>query len=151
MASGSLAIRYPAPTQQDLRGLTDFLATRGWVIEDVGHPGGSGAIDPESGWKYPASYAGAVMNQFDDITPAGLLCFFRLERGGPEPELVVISAGNYNGCRTHAQGEWCFPSSGRTIRFTDLAVLFDELEPAARELDPRELIECRFFGPCGRS
>ncbi|MCU1648164.1 MAG: hypothetical protein JWN03_8439 [Nocardia sp.] len=151
--SDSIVVRYPTPTQEDLHRLNEYLTARGWVIEDFGHPGSKDGIDPESGWRYSASYAGVAMNQIDDVTPGPLLCFFRLECGaGRDPELAVISAGNYGGCAAHIQAEWQFsPGEGNEVRLADLSTLLDKLEPTARSLNPRELVECRFFGPCGQS
>jgi hypothetical protein len=54
-------------------------------------------------------------------------------------------------CEEHNEVVRCFGLGEHDeLRFADLSVLFDELEAEARDMDPRALIECRFFGPCGR-
>lgn len=131
-----------------LNALHDFLRERGWELgpysheDEDGYPG-----DPESSWCYPDSFGGVEMNEVGDATPCQLSCRFSFEEG--EPAFLVESAGNEKGCERHAattvlieagEGEW-----------GQLATLLDQLEQQARDLDPRELIECLFFGDCGRA
>ncbi|MFC9999664.1 hypothetical protein [Nocardia sp. NPDC127526] len=144
-------IRFPAPTDDHMRALHEFLTARGWAIEDYGYPEQTPEPEPESGWRYQASYQGSAINHIPDITPAALHCWFSLaESGGDDTAFAVASAGNYGGCDDHIQREWRFPlNEGDELRLADLGELLDELEPQARDLDPRVLIECRFFGPCG--
>ncbi|GAA5079957.1 hypothetical protein [Nocardia iowensis] len=61
-----------------------------------------------------------------------------------------MAAGTYEGCADHRRAEWRAPlEPGDELDLDQWASVLDEFEGHARELDPRPLIECRFFGPCG--
>lgn len=145
-------IKYPAPTDEHLHSLHRYLTRRGWVVADHVFPHPGFEFDAESGWRYPASYGGITINDVDDATPTVLKCYFVLDSPDEDHEFVIISVGNYRGCEDHAEVERSFSlgEHDAELRFAELSVLLDELEDKARDTDPRELIECRFFGPCGR-
>ncbi|MGW6728745.1 hypothetical protein ACWF9G_22835 [Nocardia sp. NPDC055029] len=141
----------PSIATVHLHGLHEYLIGRGWVLgavigepEEEGYPG-----DPEQDWYYAASYRGISMNDVDDATPSLLSCGFIFENG---LSIRVGSAGNWKGCPDHNEASYSVhvDESADALDFTQLGVLLDQLEPIAAALDPRELIECRFFGACGR-
>ncbi|MFE3229821.1 hypothetical protein [Nocardia sp. NPDC059228] len=149
----------PSIAEAHLHGLHDYLTGRGWVItmpdyygtDEDGRP-----TDPETRWRYAASYGGVVMNSVEDSTPCSLACGFGFEGG---LSVDVSTAGNWRGCEAHPVAEHSLPveehydeaaDRWNDLDFTELGALLDRLEPAARALDARELIECLFFGPCGR-
>ena len=149
----------PGIAAEHLHGLHDYLIGRGWVItrpdwygtDDDGRP-----TDPETRWCYSASYGGVAMNDVEDWTPCSLVCGFGFEGG---LSVDVSAAGNWHGCEAHPVAEHSLPFEERydevaerynDLDFTELGTLLDRLEPAAAGLDARALIECRFFGPCGR-
>jgi hypothetical protein len=53
------------------------------------------------------------------------------------------------GCAEHTEKEHPIAVEGDQLDLNRVAVLLEDLEPHAFGLNPRELIECRFFGPCG--
>ncbi len=147
-----------------LNGLHDFLTARGWELTEYaldsiedGYP-----TDPEATWRYPHSYGGTQINKIDEVSPYPLSCWFTFANG---LHIVISSAGNIRGCPEHADTEHEFEvdDPGHEVEAVDdqhdleqlgldrIAALLDELEPQARELNPRDLIECRFFGPCGEA
>ncbi|MGX1779225.1 hypothetical protein ACWIGW_44460 [Nocardia brasiliensis] len=147
--------------EAQLHRLHDFLTARGWRVDswhdsdpETGYP-----LDAEAGWTYPASYGGVAMNDVDDVTPKPLSCDFFLDSNEYPDEtaswslgLRVSSAGNWGGCPQHGLDvhESAVPEDCADIGLEQLAALLDRLEPQAGDLDPRALIECRFFGPCGQ-
>ncbi|WP_280427834.1 hypothetical protein [Nocardia brasiliensis] len=139
-----------------LRGLHQFLTARGWVLDPAfSHPDEDGyPTDSDDSWHYPASYGGAVMNDITEVTPHQLTCHFRwAEEDDEETALVVTTTGNEYGCDAHRIAEHALSAEDDDASaqdFTELGELLDDLEPQARAADPRVLIECRFFGPCGQ-
>ena len=134
-----------------LYALHEYLLGRGWVLGTMhGEPDENGyPNDPDQDWYYAASYRGIAMNQVDDFTPSRLACAFSFEGG---LSIRVGTAGNWQGCPDHDEARHTISvdESADELDFTQLGGLLDELEPIAAALDPRELIECRFFGACGR-
>ncbi len=142
-------IRYPAPTVEHLHALHELLTRRGWVADESGHIEPGDPADPEAGWRYPASFGGAVMNYFPDVTPLPLNCRFRMGWESRPVEFVIESAGSPAGCEVHNPAERSFPlGEGDELRLADIVAILTELEPQAASLDPRALLECRFFGTC---
>lgn len=128
--------------------LHDLLMERGWEIDEHylvedGYP-----RDHEVYWTYPASYGGAEINQVGDATPCPLTCRV-VPDGEGWLEINVELAGNEQGCPEHWHAYHVVPISEDELE--RLATLLDQVEPQARSLDPRMLIECRFFGPCGHN
>ncbi|MFE3280052.1 hypothetical protein [Nocardia sp. NPDC059239] len=145
------------PWEITVRDLHVFLLGRGWVTEDVadldedGWPL-SGLVNSPGWWCYPPSYGGAVMNRVDEVTPEQLSCHISTDDDGTNAQVLVTSAGNLSGCELHIVCGYSFDLDDRDytgLDLADLAESLDVLEPQARAIDPRELIECRFFGPCG--
>lgn len=140
------------------RVLHEYLTGRGWKPEEWAERDEDGyPTDPEDGWTYPASFGGAVMNQVPDITPSALRCWYERRfdetTGHGETALVVRAVGNFRGCDAHDTTEYRIPydeTSGATDFAGLLGDVLADLEPPAQVTDPRALIECRFFGPCGR-
>lgn len=133
-----------------LNSLHDFLTARGWRLDEqvhcdeIGYP-----IDPEAIWRYPGSFGGIAMHEISGITPDGLSCRFDFEDG---LGIFVLPAGNDHGCSDHDQEEHVVAVEGSNgLVFDRLGGLLDDLEAHARALDARELVECRFFGPCGEN
>jgi hypothetical protein len=122
--------------------LHEFVTARGWVPDDE-----SG---PDAGWHYPASFGGTTTNQVADATPARLTCYFSYDDAG-DAVFAIVPAGNLHGsgCAVHDTAERHLPlTAGGTADLAGLAPLLDDLEPRARDLDPRALVECLYFGPC---
>ncbi|MGY1980149.1 hypothetical protein [Nocardia gipuzkoensis] len=133
-------------TDDHVRDLHTLLTARGWSIQDYTDPDENGWPENiEAGWCYPGSYGGEPMNLIDEVTPEGLTCQFNLE----DQTIEVDTPGNYGGCDNHMAGRYRIPID--EFDLSALRVLLDDLEPKARALDPRVLIECRFFGPCGQA
>ncbi|MEV6876157.1 hypothetical protein [Amycolatopsis sp. NPDC051128] len=133
-------------------GVHEFLTGRGWQVDGGSDPGDLAfAEDPHSGWHYPASYGGRHVNTVSDTTPVPLQSYFTYDRDGDEV-FGVVPAGNLrgSGCAEHDTREqfFAFTADG-AVDLDRLAPLLDVLEPRARALDPRALIECLYFGPCG--
>ncbi|MGV9639286.1 hypothetical protein ACWDO0_34430 [Nocardia rhamnosiphila] len=148
----------PGPTDEHVDRVHALLTARGWSIENFGiqlppSPDRPDRPDPQNGWTYRPSYGGAVINHFDEVTPRRLDCCFRLaDWKEPEDtsELQITAAGNWNGCAEHATVEHLFPfGDGDSIDLNEIEELLDELEAQAKTCNPRALIECLFFGPCG--
>jgi hypothetical protein len=147
------------PWEITVRDLHVFLLGRGWVTEDIadldedGWPL-SGLVNAPAWWCYPASYGGAVMNRVDtEVTPEQLGCHIDTADDDSDAGVVLTSAGNVGGCDPHIVGEYRFDLDNHDytgLDLEELGAVLDDLEPHARDLDPRDLIECRFFGPCGR-
>ena len=85
-------------------------------------------------------------NKVGDATPSELSCQFSFGEG--EPAFELDSAGNHGGCERHRITTVLIEASDD--EWDRLATLLDQLEQQARDYDPRELIECLFFGDCGR-
>ncbi|EOD67346.1 hypothetical protein [Amycolatopsis vancoresmycina] len=131
----------------------EFLTARGWHLDGESDPAEVRfADDVHAGWHYPATYGGQRINEVADTTPVPLQgCFTFGDEG--EEVFSVTPAGNLrgSGCAEHDTQERCFPLTAEgAVDLTEIAPLLDTLEPRARALDPRELIECRYFGPCER-
>jgi hypothetical protein len=133
------------------RGVHEFLTGRGWRVDGGNDPGDVAfAEDPQAGWHYPASYGGRHVNEVSDTTPVKLQSYFTYDGDGEEV-FGVLPAGNPrgSGCPEHDTDEQflVFTADG-AVDLARLAPLLDVLEPRARALDPRALIECLYFGPC---
>lgn len=142
----------PGPTDDHIRQVHRFLTGRGWVADDYGSPA-AGPVDadpdPEIGWVYPAAYNGEPINRIEDVSPTPPSVWFSLDSDSGAA-LVVVTAGNYAGCPEHDRRERRYSlGTGHRVNLDELAADLDEAEAAAREFDPRVLIECRFFGDCG--
>ncbi|MEU4248757.1 hypothetical protein AB0F15_15250 [Amycolatopsis sp. NPDC026612] len=131
----------------------EFLTGRGWHLDGASDPGEAWfAGDPRAGWHYPASYGGQRINDVAGTTPVRLQSHFTFDDQGEEV-FTVVPAGNLrgNGCSEHDTSERFFPLTATgVVDLDEIATLLDTLEPRARSLDPRALIECRYFGPCKR-
>jgi hypothetical protein len=139
----------PAIEGAHLNSLHDFLAARGWRLDEQVHRDEDGyPIDPEAVWRYPGSFGGIAMHEIPGITPDSLSCRFDFEDG---LSIFVLPAGNDNGCSGHDQAERFIAVEGDDLDLDRLGGLLDDLEAHARTLDAHELIECRFFGPCGEN
>ena len=129
-----------------LDALHDALIARGWRIghdsdlDENGRP-----CDPEGSWRYPASFGGVAINKVGDASPYPLTCSFTYSSG--HGEIEVVPAGNEEGCEDHRPEPVVIEAGEHELE--ELAEILDDLEVRARDLDPRVLIECRFFGPCG--
>ncbi|MEV0773556.1 hypothetical protein [Nocardia salmonicida] len=142
----------PSVESSHVHALHDYLVGRGWVLGTVlfeldenGYPD-----DPQQDWYYAASFRGISMNSVDDATPSRLSCGFDSDDAGLS--IRVGAAGNWKGCPDHDETSHSVDVDEKAdaLDFPQLGVLLDRLEPVAAALDPRELIECRFFGPCGQ-
>ena len=135
------------------RRVHEFLTARGWHLEGGSDPGETWfADDVRAGWHYPASYGGRHINDVAGTTPVRLRGYFTFADDGDEV-FAVVPAGNLrgSGCAEHDTHERFFPlTASGAVDFDEVAPLLDALEPRARSLDPRVLIECRYFGPCRR-
>jgi len=81
-----------------------------------------------------------------------LQSYFTFGNEGDEV-FAILPAGNLrgSGCPDHDTQERFFPlTAAGGVDLAEIATLLDTLEPRARSLDPRALIECRYFGPCER-
>lgn len=142
-----VVLRGPGVEVELLESLHRFLSQRGWQLGKYWNIGEDGyPFDPESGWDYPGSYGGIAMNDVGDVTPYPLSCRFGFSDG---LSVDVSTAGNYGGCSEHASAEHVVEVDGHCLPTDRLASLLDPLEAQASRLDPRVLLECRFFGPCG--
>ncbi|OXM61257.1 hypothetical protein [Amycolatopsis vastitatis] len=135
------------------RRVHEFLTARGWQLEGDSDPGEAWfADDPHAGWLYPATFGGQHINEVADATPVLLQSYFTFDDDGDEV-FTVVAAGNLHGsgCAEHDTGERFFSlTAGGDVDLDPIAPLLDTLEPRARSLDPRALIECLYFGPCER-
>jgi hypothetical protein len=133
------------------RRVHEFFTGRGWDLEGSSDPGSVTFLDDtRAGWVYPGCYGGVAMNAVEGMTPVGLQGYFTFDNDG-EVVLCVVAAGNLrgSGCAEHDTGERFFPAAADGgFDLDEVGALLDTLEPRARALDPRALIECRFFGPC---
>lgn len=129
----------------------EFLTARGWTLDGTGDPGVAWfANDPRAAWRYPASYGGITVNEVGETTPVRLQAYFTFGEDGEEV-FTVVPAGNLHGsgCAEHDTTERFFPfTAGGAVDLEGIAPLLETWEPRARSLDPRALIECRYFGPC---
>ncbi|SEC48280.1 hypothetical protein SAMN04489727_3916 [Amycolatopsis tolypomycina] len=142
------------PTDQALERqlrVHEFLTARGWTLDGAREPGETWfANDPRAGWRYPASYGGTKINDVGDTTPVRLQAYFTFGEDGKEV-FTVVPAGNLqgSGCAEHDTTERFFPfTADGTVDLAGIAPLLESWEPRAQALDPRALIECRYFGPC---
>ncbi|WP_018685390.1 hypothetical protein [Actinokineospora enzanensis] len=138
----------PSVSVEQLTAVHDLLTTRGWTLDELicrenGYP-----VDPEARWCYPDSFGGVTMHVVSDVTPYHLTCRLDLDDEGG---VVIGSAGNYLGCDEHTEREHRVPGQDDKLDLEGVAAVLDRLEPHARALNPRDLIECRFFGPCGEN
>ncbi|WIX98707.1 hypothetical protein QRX60_32175 [Amycolatopsis mongoliensis] len=139
-----------SPTDPPLA-LHGLLTGRGWHLDgerDPGDPAFPG--DPRCGWHYPATFGGQPITEIDFVTPARLQCYFTFDREGDEV-LGILPAGNKrrNGCPEHDTDERFFRyAADGSLDLGRIAAELDAFEPRARELDPRAVVECLFFGPC---
>lgn len=139
----------PAIEPAYLNSLHDFLTARWWRLdEEVHRDDGGYPIDPEAVWRYPGSFGDIAMYEIPGITPDRLSCRFDFDDG---LSIFVLPAGNENGCSGHHQTEHFIVVEGDGLDLDRVGELLDDLETHARTLDVRELIECRFFGPCGEN
>ena len=140
----------PSISIDHLDELHGFLTARGWELDERSHCDADGQPDdPETLWCYPDTFGGIAMHRIDDVTPYQLTCRFSFEGDGLG--IVIGAAGNYKGCVKHAEKEHPIAVEGNQLDLHHVAALLDVLELHARQLDPRELIECRFFGRCGEN
>ncbi|WP_280393643.1 hypothetical protein [Nocardia brasiliensis] len=145
----------PAPGAGHIELLHELLTARGWVVDDLGKPGRTHGVEQFDAewdeWCYPPSFGGIRMNEVDDVTPTRLRCYFSLSSEGPSyARLILMGAGNYEGCADHRCAEWSARlDEGDELNLDQWASVLDEFESQARAIDPRVLIECRFFGTCG--
>lgn len=132
-------------------GVHEFLTARGWLLDGDSDPARVWfADDVLAGWHYPETYGGRRINEVADTTPVRLQSYFTFDNEGDEV-FAVVPAGNLrgSGCPEHDTRERFFPlTAGGVVDLERIAALLDTLEPRARALDPRALIECRYFGPC---
>ena len=132
----------------------DFLMARGWQLDGNNGPADAKFLDdPTAGWSYQASFGGERTNDVSDTAPVVLQCYFTF---GNEGEVVfgIQPAGNLrgSGCEYHDATERLYPlTEAQTVDLRGLAAELDELEPRARAHDVRALVDCRYFGPCGRT
>jgi hypothetical protein len=135
------------------RRVHEFLTGRGWHLDGDSDPGRVWFTDDvHAGWHYPATYGGQRINDVADTTPVRLQSYFTFDNEGDEV-FTIVPAGNLqgSGCTEHDTRERFFPfTAGGAVNLDEIAALLDTLEPRARSLDPRALIECRYFGPCGQ-
>jgi hypothetical protein len=135
------------------RRVHEFLTARGWHLDGKSDPGEAWfADDVHAGWHYPGTFGGRRINDVADTTPVRLQSYFTFDNEGDEV-FAVVPAGNLrgSGCAEHDTGERFFPlTAAGTVDLDPIAPLLDALEPRARSLDPRALIECLYFGPCER-
>ncbi|PKW13669.1 hypothetical protein [Saccharopolyspora spinosa] len=143
-------------TDRDLVGeLHRYLVgQRGWIvsplldneIDDDGVPDTAEPI-----WDYPQSYRAVEIHEIAEAGPQILDAVTDIDEStwdwAPKP-IKFNTAGNVRGCEKHDIIQRFFPMSALDDP-TEMSAFLDEAEAHARELDPRELIECRFFGPCG--
>ena len=131
----------------------EFLTARGWHLDGDSDPAEVWfADDVHAGWHYPATYGGQRINEVEDTTPVQLQSYFTFGNEGEEV-FSVTPAGNLrgSGCAEHDTQELFFAlTAAGEVDLAEVAGLLDTLEPRARSLDPRALIECRYFGPCER-
>ena len=132
-----------------LNGPHGFLLRRGWRLDEntAGDEDGC-PMDAEAVWRFPESLGGVTIHAIADVSPAGLSCRFDVDEEGLS--VLVISAGNWASCDDHHQAEHSVDVGTGGLALDRLAQLLDDLEPQARALDARAVIECRFFGPCGQ-
>ncbi len=132
-------------------GVHEFLTARGWLLDGDSDPTRAWfADDVHAGWHYPETYGGRRINEVAGTTPVRLQSYFTFDNEGDEV-FAVVPAGNLqgSGCAEHDTRERFFPlAAGAVVELAEIAALLDSLEPRARALDPRALIECRYFGPC---
>lgn len=115
----------------------EVVTARGWTTDR-----GPEHADPV--WVYPASYRGLRFQEFEDLSPMPLACW--IQHGDDPGWVFVEQAGNVRGCRRHTVHTHLVvvdDDPGPVLR-----TLLDSLEPTARALDPRALVDCRFFGDC---
>ena len=133
------------------RSVHEFLTARGWLLDGAGDPAETWfADDAHAGWHYPGSFGGQRMNVVSDTTPVGLQSYFTFDGEGDEV-FCLVAAGNLrgSGCPEHDTGEQFFPfTADGKVDFDRITPLLDTLEPRARALDARAVIECLYFGPC---
>lgn len=151
------SVRRRQPWEVAVRDLHVFLIGRGWVAEDIADLDENGwplcgLVNSPAWWCYPASYGGVVMNRVDEVTPERLGCHISIRDDGSDARVLVAFAGNLGGCDRHIVSEVRFDLDDKytNLDLAGIAELLDLWEPQARAVDPRELIECRFFGPCGQ-
>ncbi|HWO65716.1 MAG TPA: hypothetical protein VNO31_37355 [Umezawaea sp.] len=134
----------------DLKQVHDFFVGRGWrlIYNDLDEEGVP--RNPEALWGYAPGYGGATINSLDGVEPSKPDAALNLE--SDKPELEITTAGNENGCPQHARHVVIsLELTAGTTELDSLNPVLDEIESAARAMNPRELIECRFFGACGAS
>lgn len=133
-----------------LNELHAFLTARGWELDEFTYRDDDGQpVDPDTAWYYADSFGGITMHRIDDLSPCRLTCRFGLEDDGLS--IVLGAAGNYKGCVEHAETEHSIAAKGNQLDLDRVTVLLDDLEPHARKVNPKDLVECRFFGRCGEN
>ncbi|MFE3229823.1 hypothetical protein [Nocardia sp. NPDC059228] len=141
-------------TDADLQTLHEFLTARGWSPSEYATLDENGCPDTESGWIYRPSFGGVEMNRVDDATPDKLACAFTTDDDQLDFVIDSVGSGSAPGrtiCEAHVVQKWRAPfDDGDELDLDELAEVLDRLESQARAMDPREFIECLFFGPCGR-
>ncbi|MGW3967683.1 hypothetical protein ACWED2_48245 [Amycolatopsis sp. NPDC005003] len=132
-------------------GVHEFLTARGWLLDGDSDPARVWfADDVHAGWHYPETYGGQQVNDVGDTTPVQLQSYFTFGNEGEEV-FALVPAGNLrgSGCAEHDTQERFFAlTASGVVDLAEVAARLDVLEPRARALDPRALIECRYFGPC---
>ncbi len=132
---------------EDRKRIHDFLVARNWALDRAEVKANGVPSDPEARWDYRATFGDTVINQVSDVTPTPLSCHIDLD--GDDTVLIVETAGNFRGCPAHEVREVYRVVVNGGFDPTMLGPILDGLEPAAQALDPHDLVECLFFGPCG--
>ncbi len=96
------------------------------------------------------SFGGVGFHHIDDIPLHLLTCRFSFDDGDAQG-VGVASGGNWRGCPEHDEAEYEVHDQHDALDREGLSALLDRLEQQVRAEDPRELIEYRFFGPCGET
>jgi hypothetical protein len=139
-----------AQTDQQLA-VHEFLTARGWHLDGPADPATARlADDPNTAWRYPATFGGRQVNKVAEATPVPLHGYFTFDAQGNEV-FALVPAGNDpgNGCPEHDTREQVIPfTRAGTVDFAGMVPTLDTFEARARDLDPRALIECLYFGPC---
>lgn len=133
-------------TQETARRVHEVLTARGWLLDERDRDQAGYPRDHRIQWSYPLSYGGEAVNPIEDVSPEVAACLFNLDANDDIADIVLVEAGNVDGCPQHAKTARHIGRDSTEQLITEL----DRVETRARPLDARDLIECRFFGPCGQ-
>ncbi|RSO06996.1 hypothetical protein DMH18_26500 [Streptomyces sp. WAC 06783] len=114
-------------------------------VENVDSRGYPLASQPE--WYYPESFGGVNCHQLGEIAPDCLHAKY-VFGDGEVATLAIFRAGLERGCAEHDKTVVMLPPDPAVA---DLTEALRATEEHAAALDARQLIECRFFGPCGQT